>query len=287
MGERSESFLTDAHGRDHHSRAALALADDGRFLALKVETIANIGAAVSAYAAFVPTWSGAGIQSGVYDILAVLVHVRGALTNTAPVDAYRGAGRPETACLLERLVDKAARETGLGPVAIRRRNFIPPSAMPYRTAGGRVYDSGEFNTILTKALNRAEWADFPARRAAAAARGRWRGIGLAYYIEICAGGTAETATVEVNGAGQCTIRIGTQSTGQGHETAFAQMTSAALGVPVASVSVLQGDTDAVVSGGGTSASRTLAVGGGGPPLNRPWPKSLPPAAWRRRKNGRA
>ena len=244
---RSEGFLADSHGRDHHSRASLAVVGDGCFLALKVETVANIDAVVSAYAAFVPTWSSAGIQTGVYDIPALFVHVRGALTNTAPVDAYRGAGRPETAYLLERLVDRAGRETGWGPVEIHRCNFISTTAMPYRTAGRCTYDMGTFD--LPGKTNGSRGARTPARHRV-----------CLLYRDLCRwrGGNR-------NGArgrhGRRTVRIGIQSTGQGHETAFAQMTAAALGLPLAAITVIQGKRDQVASGAGTSASRTLAVGG--------------------------
>ncbi|MEO5375589.1 MAG: xanthine dehydrogenase family protein molybdopterin-binding subunit [Alphaproteobacteria bacterium] len=261
LAERSESFLSDSHGRDHRSHAELALDNVGRFLALRVSTLANVGAALSQYAVFVPTVSGSGMLTGVYTIPALHVRVRGVMTTTAPVDAYRGAGRPEASYLIERLVDKAARELGLAPDDLRRRNFIPPSAMPYRTAGGKTYDSGDFARTLDDAERLSGWQDFAARRAASEKRGRMRGRGLAYYVETCAGGESETAEVRMSPDGTLTIHIGTQSTGQGHETAFVQMAADALGLAAQAVRVVQGDTDVVAVGAGTGGSRTLTVGG--------------------------
>ncbi len=261
IGERSESFLTDCHGRDHQSRAELALDGDGRFLALRVSTLANVGAALSQYGAFIPTHAGTGMLPGVYAIPALYARVRGVLTNTAPVDAYRGAGRPEAAYLIERLVDRAARAMGLPPDEIRRRNFIPPEAMPHRTAGGKTYDSGDFARVLDAALLRSDWAGFPVRRAEAVSRGKLRGIGLATYIETSGGSDGETAEIRVGTEGKVTVLIGTQSTGQGHETAYAQMAAEGLGIPIERVEVHQGDTDRVATGGGTGASRSLPVGG--------------------------
>lgn len=261
IGDRSEAFLADTHGRDHLSRAELALDGDGRVLALRVDTLANLGGYVSQYGAFVPTAAGSKMLAGVYAFQALHVRVRGIMTNTAPVDAYRGAGRPEAAYLVERLMDAAGRETGLGPVEIRRRNFIAPAAMPYRTAGGITYDSGDFAGTLDEALRRADWNGFPARRAEAAARGRLRGIGLASYIEACGGGSGEDCAVRVEPDGGITVLIGTQSSGQGHETAYAQMVAAELGVPVERIRVRQGDTDEIAQGGGTGGSRSIPVGG--------------------------
>lgn len=261
IADRAEGFLADSHGRDHLSHAELALDHDGRFLALRVSTLANVGAALSQYGAFIPTHAGTGMLSGVYTLPVLYARVQGVLTNTAPVDAYRGAGRPEAASLIERLVDKAARALGLAPDEIRRRNFIPPEAMPYRTAGGKTYDSGDFARTLDDALRRADWAGFPARRAEAKARGRLRGIGLATYIESSGGSDPETAEVRVEADGRIAVLIGTQSTGQGHETAYAQMTAESLGISIARVQVIQGDTDRIATGGGTGASRSLPVGG--------------------------
>ncbi len=260
-GDRSEAFLSDTHGRDHISHAEMALDADGRILALKVDTLANLGAYVSQYGAFVPTAAGAGMMAGVYTMQALHVRVRGVMTNTAPVDAYRGAGRPEAMYLIERMVDRAARALDLAPDEIRRRNFIPADAFPYRTAGGHTYDSGEFAAAMDAAMRRADWAGFAARRAAAAERGRLRGIGLSYYVEACGGGGDEGATLRIEGDGSATVLIGTQSSGQGHETAYAQMAAAELGLAPEQVRVIQGDTDLVADGSGTGGSRSIPVGG--------------------------
>lgn len=259
--DRSEAFLSDDHGRDHLTHAELALDADGRFLALRVRTIANLGAYLSNYAAFIPTDAGTGMLAGVYTTPAIHASVRGAFTTTQPVDAYRGAGRPEAAYVIERLIDAAARETGLGPAEIRRRNFIPAEAMPYTTSMGLTYDSGEFRRNMEDALVVSDWAGFEERRAESRARGRLRGIGLATYIEACAGGGPEQATIRVRGDGRVTVLIGTQTNGQGHETAYKQILSDRLGVDPAEVEVIQGDSDLISFGGGTGGSRSAPVGG--------------------------
>ncbi|MCF8479389.1 MAG: xanthine dehydrogenase family protein molybdopterin-binding subunit [Rhodospirillum sp.] len=259
--DRSESFQADVHGRDHLTRAELALDADGRYLALRVDTLANMGAYVSHFGAFIPTAAGTGMLPGVYAIPALHARVRGVMTNTAPTDAYRGAGRPEAAYVIERLTDKVARELGFSPAEIRRRNFIPPEAMPYSTAGGKVYDSGEFAAVLDTALARADWDGFDKRKADSAAKGLLRGRGLSYYVEVCAGGAPETATLVMDETGGATILIGTQSNGQGHETAYTQMAADALGLPPERITVVQGDTDRIATGGGTGGSRSIPVGG--------------------------
>lgn len=261
VGDRSESFLADTHGRDHVSHAELALNAQGKFLGLRVSTVANLGAYLSQYGAFIPTEAGSAMLAGVYATPAIHVRVRGVMTNTAPVDAYRGAGRPEAAYLVERMVDCAARQLGLTPDEIRRRNFIPPDAMPFRTPLGNTYDSGDFARNMDDAMARARWADFPARRSEAAARGRLRGIGMSTYIESCGGGGDEGAEIRMDADGFVTILIGTQSTGQGHETAYAQIAADQLGIPIERVRVVQGDTDVVKDGRGTGGSRSLPVGG--------------------------
>ena len=260
-GERSEAFLTDTHGRDHHTRAELALDRDGRFLAFRVTTQANLGAYASHYGPFIPTAAGSAMLAGVYTLPAVFVRVTGVYTNTAPLDAYRGAGRPEANYVVERMVDHAARETGVPPDEIRRRNFIPPSAMPYTTALGAIYDTGNFQKNLEDALTAADWAGAGARKAEAKRRGRLRGIGLATYIEACGGGNDETAQVRIAQDGSVSVLIGNQSNGQGHETLYAQLVSDRLGVPLESVRVIQGDTDLVLYEGLTGGSRATSVGG--------------------------
>ncbi|MCW2237234.1 carbon-monoxide dehydrogenase large subunit [Azospirillum canadense] len=259
--ERTEGFLSDDHGRDHVSRARLALDADGRFLGLRVDTVANLGAYLSNYGPFIPTDAGSAMLVGSYITPAVYVRVKGVFTNTQPVDAYRGAGRPEAAYLLERLIDHAGRETGLGPAEIRRRNFIPVASMPYATPMGQTYDTGDFRQNLEDGLALADLASLPARKAEAKARGKLRGAGLATYIEACSGGGAEQATVQVNGDGRIVLMIGTQTNGQGHETAYKQILADRLGVPPEDIEVVQGDTDRVSWGAGTGGSRSVPVGG--------------------------
>ncbi len=261
IGDRSESFQTDVHGRDHLTHAELALDEDGHFLALRVDTRASIGAYISHFGVFIPTMAGTGMLPGLYKTPAAFARVRGIMTNAAPTDAYRGAGRPEAAYVMERLADLAGRETGLGAAEIRRRNLIPPEALPFTTPLGKTYDSGEFVALMEEAMVRADWDSFEARRTESAAAGKLRGIGMSTYVEVCAGGGPETATLDMDAQGRTTILIGTQSTGQGHETAYAQITADALGIPLDSITVVQGDTRRVATGGGTGGSRSLPVGG--------------------------
>ncbi|MBL8835037.1 MAG: xanthine dehydrogenase family protein molybdopterin-binding subunit [Alphaproteobacteria bacterium] len=260
--DRSDAFLTDTHGRDNVTRGELAIDKDGKFLALRVEIVANLGAYLSHYGPFIPTFAGAKMHNGVYGLSAIYIHVLGVYTHTAPVDAYRGAGRPEANYLVERLVDVAARETGLGPVEIRRRNFIPPSAMPYTTAAGAVYDSGEFARNLDDALKAIDWQGFPQRRAESERAGKLRGIGLATYIEACGGAPDETAEIHFMPAGEVHVLVGNQSNGQGHETAYMQLIHDRLGIDFDKIKVIQGDTDQIQYGRGTGGSRALSVGGG-------------------------
>jgi carbon-monoxide dehydrogenase large subunit len=260
-GERSDSFLADAHGRDNVTTAQLALARDGRFLALKVDTIANLGAYISPYGAFVITRAGTGMLPGLYQLGAAHVRVRGVFTNTTPVDAYRGAGRPEASYVIERMVDHAARVMKMDPAEIRRINFITPEQMPYRTALGHTYDSGDFRRNLDDALRYADAAGFPARKAAARAKGKLLGLGISTYVEACAGGGDESATLQVAPDGHVTILIGTQSNGQGHATAYSQIVADRLGITPDQITVIQGDTDIVLTGKGTGGSRSIPVGG--------------------------
>lgn len=261
IGERPDSFLGDAHGRDNLTTARLALDENGKILALDIDTLANLGGLISPYGPFVATKAGCGMLCGVYDIPAAHVHVTGVFTNTAPVDAYRGAGRPEAAYVIERAMDEAAVKIGLSPAEIRRRNFIRPEQMPYTTALGQTYDSGEFQQNLEDALRNSDAANFEARRKESAARGKLRGIGLSTYIEACAGGSAEVARLVVRDTGKVTILIGTQSNGQGHETAYAQLAADRLGLTPDEIEVIQGDTDKIATGGGTGGSRSVPVGG--------------------------
>ncbi|EWY39814.1 carbon monoxide dehydrogenase [Skermanella stibiiresistens SB22] len=259
--ERGEAFLSDDHGRDNVSHADLALDADGKFLAMRVSTVANLGAYLSNFGPYIPTDAGTAMLAGVYTTPAIHVHVKGVFTNTNPVDAYRGAGRPEAAYLLERLVDAAARELGMHPGELRRRNFIPPEAMPYKTALDHVYDTGEFARNMDDALELSDWAGFEARRAAAKAKGKLRGIGLSTYIEACSGGGPEQATIQMMPSGKVTVLIGSQSNGQGHETAYTQIVSDRLGIPAEDIEIVQGDSARISFGSGTGGSRSIPVGG--------------------------
>ena len=257
--ERSESFLSDAQGRDNHSVAELATDRDGRFLALRVTTWANMGAYLSNFGPFIPQLA-APMLSGVYRIPAIHLNIKGTLTNTVPVDAYRGAGRPEAIYLLERVIDVAARELGLAPEELRRRNFIQPSDMPYQTPVESRYDSGDFAAVLDRALEAAEAKGFAARKAASEKRGRKRGLGIGMYIERCGGGPGDTVRLQVGGKG-VTVFSGMQDNGQGHTTTFVQLVSDRLGIEAERINVVQGDTDIVPAEGLTGGSRFLALGG--------------------------
>ncbi len=261
IAERSEGFVSDTQGRDHVTKAELALDRDGKFLGIRVATLANLGAYLSNFGPIIPTEAGKGMQTGVYAISAAYVEVTGVFTNTVPVDAYRGAGRPEAAYMLERLVDRAGRETGLGAAEIRRRNFIPAAAMPYKTALGLTYDSGDFAGNLDAALRAAQWEGFAARKAEAARRNRLRGIGLSYYIEVCGGAPGVPALLRFESDDTVTLFVGTQSNGQGHETAYAQIVAERLGIPFERITLRQGDTAAMKSGSFTGGSRSVPVGG--------------------------
>ncbi|MEM7652381.1 MAG: xanthine dehydrogenase family protein molybdopterin-binding subunit [Pseudomonadota bacterium] len=260
-GERGESFLTDTQGRDHVTHVEMATDKDGKFLGMRVSTIANLGAYLSTYGPFIPTMAGTGMLSGVYDIPAVYAEVRGVFTNTVPVDAYRGAGRPEAAYVIERIVEKVAQDLGKTRDDIRRLNFITPDQMPYRTALGETYDSGDFALHMDKAMETSDWSEMAARKADARARGKLRGIGMSYYIEACSGGGPEAAQIKMEPNGNATIMIGTQSNGQGHETAYAQLAADALGLDISQIKVKQGDTATVTTGSGTGGSRSIPVGG--------------------------
>src|SRR5712671_3058157 len=259
--ERSDAFLTDTQGRDNVTRLELALDGELRFLALDVEIVANMGAYLSNFAPEIPTASGAVMHSGVYANPAIHVGVKGVFTNTVPVDAYRGAGRPEAAYAIERLIDYAARRLGVPPQELRRRNFIKPEAMPYQTPLGLNYDSGEFSRNMDHALAAADLVGFPARRAEARARGHYRGLGHAVYIEQSGFPPDEFAELRFDPAGTLTVLMGSQSSGQGHQTAYAQLAAERLGVPFEQIRVLQGDTAMIGFGRGTGGSRSLPVGG--------------------------
>lgn len=255
--DRAEAFLSDTQGRDNITLGELAIDKDGKFLALRTRNVANMGAYLSTFAPYIPTLAGGAVLSGVYGFQQIYANVLGVFTHTAPVDAYRGAGRPESNYLLERLVDAAARELGIDRVELRRRNMIPASAMPHKTPVGKTYDTGDFAMVLDAALKQMDYAGFAARRAEAARRGKRRGIGLAYYLEVTMGDPTERAEIRFADDGFVDLYVGTQSTGQGHETAYIQLTSQRLGIDAEKIRVRQGDTDTIPVGGGTGGSRSL------------------------------
>ncbi len=260
IAERTEHFLGDSHGRDNISSARLALDDKGRFLGLELDIVADMGAYLSCYAPYIP-WLGVGMATGAYDIPVAHVRLRATYTNTVPVDAYRGAGRPEASYLIERLVDAAARDLGVAPDALRRKNLIKPKAMPYTTPTGKIYDSGDFAGHMARAQELADWNGFAKRAALSKRAGRLRGIGLATYIEACGSNGPETAIVRLDRDGDVTVLIGSQSTGQGHATSYAQLVAERLDLPPERVRVVQGDTDLIASGAGTGGSSSIPVGG--------------------------
>ena len=255
--ERSEAFLCDTQGRDNVTVGEIAMDADGKFLALRTRNLANMGAYLSTFGPAIPTFAGTGVLASIYGFKAIYANVIGAFTNTPPVDAYRGAGRPESNYLVERLIDAAAREMKIDRVELRRRNMVPSSAMPHKTPVGKTYDSGEFALVLDAALKTMDYAGFPARRAASAARGKKRGLGLAYYLEATGGDATERAEIRFADDGFVDVYVGTQSTGQGHETAYVQLTSDRLGIDGDKVRVRQGDTDTIPTGGGTGGARSL------------------------------
>jgi carbon-monoxide dehydrogenase large subunit len=259
IADRSEHFLGDAQARDNVTRAEMALDAEGRFLALRLDILSNLGGYPSQTGPYV-AYVGASMATGVYDIGALHARVRGVYTHTIPVDAYRGAGNPEATYVLERLADQCARQLGMPPEEIRARNFIKPERMPYRTQTGRVYDAGEFEGAMRASLANADRAGFEARVVEATTRGKLRGFGFACYIEATAWGDGEEGSIQLDPDGDFTVLIGTQSTGQGHQTAYAQVASHYFDVPLHRVRVVQGDTDRVRTGAGTGGSRSIPIG---------------------------
>lgn len=260
VADRADHFISDTHGRANLTKARMAMDAEGRFLALDVDTLADVGGYLSMFGPYVP-FGGAGMLPGLYDLPAFHGRVRAVFTNTVPVDAYRGAGRPEAAYVIERLVDACARKMDMSPDAIRRKNFVPSKAMPYTTPTGKIYDSGEFSAHLKRAQELVDWKGFPKRAKQAKKSGRIRGIGLASYIEICGGVGPETATIKLEQDGNVTVLIGSQSNGQGHVTAYAQLVSDQFGLPMERINVIQGDTDKIATGRGTGGSSAIPVGG--------------------------
>jgi len=260
MGERGEAFLGDYMGRDNVSLGELAFDGDGRILALRVATTANLGAYLAPEGPLSPTTNTPAL-AGVYRIPAIHVTVTGVFTNTVPTDVYRGAGRPEATYLLERLIEAAATQLGMDAVELRRRNLVAPADLPYQTSLGLLYDSGEFERVLDAALERAGWQSFAERRAAAERRGKRRGIGFSHYVERVAGAWAETSRIELTRDGNAVAYLGAMSNGQGHETAFAQLVADRLGLDIDEVEVVEGDTDRIATGHGTGGSASLGIAG--------------------------
>ena len=272
--DRTEAFLTDAHGRDHVTTVELGLDKDGKFTALRVNTVANLGAYLSAFAPLIPTYLYATLFAGQYTTPVIYADVQAVFTNTTPVDAYRGAGRPEATFLLERIVDVAADEIGMDPAELRRKNFVPSAAFPYQTPVALQYDSGNYSNALDKALQLSDYAGFPKRREEAKKRGKLRGIGISTPIEATGAapsaiagalgaraGLYESAEVRFNPTGSVSVYVGSHSHGQGHATTFAQVVSTQLGVPYESIEIIEGDTANSQFGMGSYGSRSLSVGG--------------------------
>ena len=262
-GERGDAFQTDTHGRAMVSEASLGFDANGLITALAVETWSDLGAYQAQFGPAIQTMAGGRIMGGVYRIPTIHNLVHGVVTNTAPVDAYRGAGRPESAYIMERLIEAAARELELGVDEIRRRNLLTPAELPHDNGIGLTFDIGNFPAVLDKALAQADWAGFPARKAEAARKGLRLGRGMAYYVEIAGGGgTDEYADVRVAADGVVEMAVGTQSNGQGHETAYAQVLSEKLGIDMDDIRIVQGDSERLDVGHGTGGSRSMAFGGG-------------------------
>ena len=269
---RSEAFISDAHGRDHVTKIELALDKDNNFTAVRTETYANMGAYLSTFAPSIPTWLHGTLMAGNYKTPNIYVNVKAVFTNTVPVDAYRGAGRPEATYQLERVIDMAARELGVDPIALRRQNYI--TEFPYATPVAVEYDTGDYNATMDKLMEIGDFAGFEARLADSKARGKLRGLGVNSYIEACGiapsnlvgqlgarAGLYESATVRVNATGGITVMTGSHSHGQGHETAFPQVVAEMLGIDASMIEIEHGDTDKAPMGMGTYGSRSIAVGG--------------------------
>ena len=259
--ERAETFVSDSQGRDQHATLDLALDAGGHMLALRMDAVANLGAYLSTFAPVIPAPVATAVLPSVYCIEAVHARVRGAITNTVPVDAYRGSGKPEIHFLVERLIDRAARALNIDRIELRRRNLVSAAAMPWRNALGVTYDSGDFPAMMGHALASSDWAGAPARKAAAQLHGRLHGIGLACYIESTGGARAERAEIRIDAEGRVKVICGTQSSGQGHVTAYRALVASHLRVAAQSIEIVQGDSDQAPSGGGTGGSRSLSTQG--------------------------
>jgi carbon-monoxide dehydrogenase large subunit len=259
--ERSDSFLSDTHGRDHQYEAALALDAEGRILALRIEGYGNLGAHLAHVSPLMPTMNVTKNAIGVYRTPLIEVSTKLAFTNAVPINAYRGAGRPEGNYVMERLVEAAAREMGIDPLELRRRNHIRPEEMPYKTPAGTLYDSGDFTTVLDRALDAADWSGFAGRREESAARGRLRGRGIGHYLEVTAPPMKEMGGIRFETDGTVTIITGTLDYGQGHASPFAQILTSRLGIPFERIRLLQGDSDELIAGGGTGGSKSVMASG--------------------------
>jgi carbon-monoxide dehydrogenase large subunit len=274
VADRSESFLSDAHGRDHVTKIELACEKDGTFIGIRTDTMANVGAYLSNFSTATPTFLHGTLMSGPYKTPNVYVNVKAVFTNTAPVDAYRGAGRPEATYSLERVIDKMCDELNLDPIEVRRKNLLTPDQFPYASPVGLVYDTGNYQATLDKVIEKGDLAGFEARRAESAKRGKLRGLGMSTWIEACGiapsnlvgvlgarVGLFDAATVRVNATGTISVMTGAHSHGQGHETVFAQVVAERLGIPESSVEIVHGDTSKIPFGMGSYGSRSLAVAG--------------------------
>jgi carbon-monoxide dehydrogenase large subunit len=261
VAERGEGFQSDVMGRDHVTTVTAGFDADHRLVAMKTECLSNLGAYVSANGAYIASELAARVLTGVYDLQTAFFNVKGVFTNTTPVDAYRGAGRPEAQYALERMMDKAARVMKIDPVELRRKNFIKPDQFPYTTIVGETYDVGNFDKVLDRALEEADYAGFAARKAESARAGKYRGVGLCYYIESILGSHSETAKLEFADDGMVDVLVGTQSNGQGHETVYMQFLHERAGIPFEKIRVVQGDSDRIAHGGGTGGSRSVTMQG--------------------------
>jgi carbon-monoxide dehydrogenase large subunit len=259
IAERNENFLIEINGRDHLTKAILALDAEGRFTAIKVDTVANMGAYLSSFGTIIPTAASWVVMGGAYAIPNILMDVKAVFTNTIPVDAYRGAGRPEAAYIIERIIDVAAAQTGFDRLELRRQNFI--SNFPFKTALGMVVDCGEFAQNLDMASKQIDVSGFSERKRASEANGKRRGLGYSTYLEVTLGAPTEDAEIRFDNDGKITLLMGTQATGQGHETTYVQLVHSVLGIPPENVRYVQGDTGIIATGSGHGGSRSLAIGG--------------------------
>lgn len=259
VAERSEGALSDVMGRDHYTTGQAAFDENMKLTALRFDCVAGMGAYCSTFAQYIPSELALKVLTGAYDIQTVYFSCKGVFSNTTPIDAYRGAGRPEQIYALERLMDHAARELKIDPLELRRKNFI--QEFPYKTASGEDYDVGDFDRVMSRAVKEADYAGFEKRREAAKAEGKLRGIGICYYVESILGDQNESAHIQFDEDGFVNLHVGTKSTGQGHETVFAQFLHSRAGIPYEKIRLVEGDTDRIAKGGGTGGSRSVTMQG--------------------------